>query len=282
MCIHVHLYNVYAMHFYTTHHHPPPAPRNHCGTTMCEVLPTIPESSPSPDGENSKLEQLMISMLEERDKLMEKLRESQERCVRDGEREGGREGGRERERESQEGCFRDGERERGGGREEGGRERREEGGREGGWREDGLKGEEKEEGEREGGGEGERRGREEGREAGRRNKRWVNEKGETWKERYYVSRIWERMRRKIWEGGRLRRREEEGPTELEKGVRERGWYKGCQQLFVSHCHRYNEATRKLSEVEADNGILMRQLQAIMPEVTHTLYTVYTCTCTVAA
>ena len=34
--------------------------------------------SPSPDGDNSKLEQLMISMLEERDKLMEKLRESQE------------------------------------------------------------------------------------------------------------------------------------------------------------------------------------------------------------
>ncbi|CAI8011822.1 Liprin-alpha-1 [Geodia barretti] len=37
------------------------------------------ESSPSPDGENNKLEQLMISMLEERDRLMEKLRESQER-----------------------------------------------------------------------------------------------------------------------------------------------------------------------------------------------------------
>ena len=45
---------------------------------MCEVLPTIDEMSPSPDGDSSKLEQLMISMLEERDKLMEKLRESQE------------------------------------------------------------------------------------------------------------------------------------------------------------------------------------------------------------
>ena len=45
---------------------------------MCEVLPAIDELSPSPDGENSKLEQLMISMLEERDRLMEKLREMQE------------------------------------------------------------------------------------------------------------------------------------------------------------------------------------------------------------
>ena len=48
---------------------------------MCEVLPPIPESSPSPDSESNKLEQLMISMLEERDKLMERLRETQERCV---------------------------------------------------------------------------------------------------------------------------------------------------------------------------------------------------------
>ena len=31
---------------------------------MCEVLPTIVESTPSPDEENSRLEQLMISMLE--------------------------------------------------------------------------------------------------------------------------------------------------------------------------------------------------------------------------
>ena len=51
---------------------------------MCEVLPTIPESSPSPEGEDgshdqSRLEQLMVSMLEERDKLMEKLRDSQEK-----------------------------------------------------------------------------------------------------------------------------------------------------------------------------------------------------------
>ena len=45
---------------------------------MCEVLPTLDETSPSPDGENSKLELLMMSMLEERDKLMEKLRENQE------------------------------------------------------------------------------------------------------------------------------------------------------------------------------------------------------------
>ncbi|KAL5503411.1 hypothetical protein EMCRGX_G010358 [Ephydatia muelleri] len=48
---------------------------------MCEVLPTIEETpSPSPDegGDNSKLEHLMMNMLEERDKLMEKLRESQE------------------------------------------------------------------------------------------------------------------------------------------------------------------------------------------------------------
>ena len=31
---------------------------------MCEVLPTIVESTPSPEEENSRLEQLMISMLE--------------------------------------------------------------------------------------------------------------------------------------------------------------------------------------------------------------------------
>ena len=29
---------------------------------------------------------------------------------------------------------------------------------------------------------------------------------------------------------------------------------------------YNEATKKLSDVEADNSVLMRQLQALMPEV----------------
>lgn len=42
---------------------------------MCEVLPTIVDEG---DEDGSKLEQLMISMLEERDKLMEGLRESQE------------------------------------------------------------------------------------------------------------------------------------------------------------------------------------------------------------
>lgn len=42
---------------------------------MCEVLPTIMDES---EEEGSKLEQLMMSMLEERDKLMESLRESQE------------------------------------------------------------------------------------------------------------------------------------------------------------------------------------------------------------
>ena len=58
-----------------SHTHPP-------RFTMCDVLPAIgeetPPSSPDEGGDNSKLEQLMISMLEERDKLMEKLRESQE------------------------------------------------------------------------------------------------------------------------------------------------------------------------------------------------------------
>lgn len=33
---------------------------------------------------------------------------------------------------------------------------------------------------------------------------------------------------------------------------------------------YNESTKKLSLVEADNGILMRQLQALMPDVSFTL------------
>ncbi len=43
---------------------------------MCEVLPTIVDDEGDEDG--SKLEQLMISMLEERDKLMDGLKESQE------------------------------------------------------------------------------------------------------------------------------------------------------------------------------------------------------------
>ena len=45
------------------------------------MLPAIDERTPSPDSngvDSAKLEQLMISMLEERDKLVEKLRESQE------------------------------------------------------------------------------------------------------------------------------------------------------------------------------------------------------------
>ena len=51
---------------------------------------------------------------------------------------------------------------------------------------------------------------------------------------------------------------------------------GCIDDVCVHVHacmygvytllRYSEATRRLSEVEADNGILMRQLQAFMPEV----------------
>lgn len=45
---------------------------------MCEVLPTIDEASPSPEEENTRLEQLMISMLEEREKMMNKLQETQE------------------------------------------------------------------------------------------------------------------------------------------------------------------------------------------------------------
>ena len=40
----------------------------------------------------------------------------------------------------------------------------------------------------------------------------------------------------------------------------------CVVSVQCHSHRYAEATRKLSEVEADNEILMRQLQAFMPEV----------------
>ncbi|XP_076234337.1 PTPRF interacting protein alpha isoform X4 [Calliopsis andreniformis] len=51
---------------------------------MCDVMPTISEDSISQrssqfSGEDANFEQLMVSMLDERDKLMESLRESQER-----------------------------------------------------------------------------------------------------------------------------------------------------------------------------------------------------------
>lgn len=51
---------------------------------MCDVMPTIAEDSISQrssqySGEDANFEQLMVSMLDERDKLVESLRESQER-----------------------------------------------------------------------------------------------------------------------------------------------------------------------------------------------------------
>ncbi|RZF36296.1 hypothetical protein LSTR_LSTR006801 [Laodelphax striatellus] len=51
---------------------------------MCDVMPTISEDSISQrssqfSGEDANFEQLMVSMLDERDKLMESLRETQER-----------------------------------------------------------------------------------------------------------------------------------------------------------------------------------------------------------
>lgn len=50
---------------------------------MCDVMPTISEDSVSRSsqfsGEDANFEQLMVSMLDERDKLMESLREAQER-----------------------------------------------------------------------------------------------------------------------------------------------------------------------------------------------------------
>lgn len=51
---------------------------------MCDVMPTISEDSISQrssqfSGEDANFEQLMVSMLDERDKLMDSLRESQER-----------------------------------------------------------------------------------------------------------------------------------------------------------------------------------------------------------
>ena len=142
--------------------HPTPL-RSQTPTTMCEVLPTIDEMSPSPDGgDNSKLEHLMMSMLEERDRLMEKLRESQERyseatrrlaevegdnevLMRQlqvfmpevGEEVGGEgRGGREEGREEGGGGGREGGKGREGGRGGGGRE----GGREGGGHEEAGRG----------------------------------------------------------------------------------------------------------------------------------------------
>lgn len=51
---------------------------------MCDVMPTISEDSISQrssqfSGEEPNFEQLMVSMLDERDKLMDSLRETQER-----------------------------------------------------------------------------------------------------------------------------------------------------------------------------------------------------------
>lgn len=51
---------------------------------MCDVMPTIAEDNISQrssqfSGEDANFEQLMVSMLDERDKLMDSLREAQER-----------------------------------------------------------------------------------------------------------------------------------------------------------------------------------------------------------
>lgn len=53
---------------------------------MCDVMPTISEDSISQrssqfSGEDANFEQLMVSMLDERDKLMDSLRETQERLA---------------------------------------------------------------------------------------------------------------------------------------------------------------------------------------------------------
>jgi len=50
---------------------------------MCDVMPTIAEDGSNDrdsnySGDDSNFEQLMVNMLDERDKLMETLRESQE------------------------------------------------------------------------------------------------------------------------------------------------------------------------------------------------------------
>lgn len=55
--------------------------------TMCDVMPTIVECdnisqrSSQFSGEDANFEQLMVSMLDERDKLMDSLREAQERLT---------------------------------------------------------------------------------------------------------------------------------------------------------------------------------------------------------
>lgn len=51
---------------------------------MCDVMPTISEDNISQrssqfSGDDANFEQLMVSMLDERDKLMDSLREAQER-----------------------------------------------------------------------------------------------------------------------------------------------------------------------------------------------------------
>lgn len=53
-------------------------------TPMCDVMPTISEDNISNrssqfSGEEANFEQLMVSMLDERDKLMESLREAHDR-----------------------------------------------------------------------------------------------------------------------------------------------------------------------------------------------------------
>ena len=49
-------------------------------------------------------------------------------------------------------------------------------------------------------------------------------------------------------------------------------YVMCMCVYIVCVYRYSDATRRLGEVEADNGILMRQLQAFMPEVQMYMYT----------
>lgn len=51
---------------------------------MCDVMPTIAEDSISQrgaqfNGDDGNLEQLMVSMLDERDKLLDTIRENQEK-----------------------------------------------------------------------------------------------------------------------------------------------------------------------------------------------------------